>query len=123
MTRWTLADIPWDRFDPARVDAALGARMALARQVVESGLAVRTANKLMVRQPLARAIVLLTTPEREQDVQGLAELIADSTIDVRGFSVAVIGTRFIAYIGFDSPANAIKAANIIQEAEAETKAI
>jgi hypothetical protein len=53
----------------------------------------------------------------------LAELIADSAIDVRGFSVAVIGTRFIAYIGFDSPADAIKAANIIQEAEAETKAI
>ena len=53
----------------------------------------------------------------------LAELIADAAIDVRGFSVAVIGARFIAYIGFDSPTDAKKAVNIIQEAEVETEAI
>ena len=47
----------------------------------------------------------------------LAELIADAEIDVRGFSVAVIGARYIAYVGFDSPNDAEKAVNIIQEAE------
>ena len=52
----------------------------------------------------------------------LAELIADAAIDVRGFSVAVIGTRFNAYIGFDSPNDAKKVVNIIKEAEAEAEA-
>jgi len=47
----------------------------------------------------------------------LAELIADEGINIRGFSVAVIGPRYIAYIGFDSSGDAEKAAKIIQEAE------
>jgi len=47
----------------------------------------------------------------------LAELIADVGINIRGFSVAVIGPRYIAYIGFDSISDAEKAAKIIQEAE------
>ena len=48
---------------------------------------------------------------------GLAELIADAGINIRGFSVAVIGPRYIAYIGFDSSSDAEKAARIIQETE------
>jgi len=47
----------------------------------------------------------------------LAELIADAGINIRGFSVAVIGPRYIAYIGFDSSSDAEKAAKIIEEAE------
>ncbi len=47
----------------------------------------------------------------------LAELIADVGINIRGFSVAVIGPRYIAYIGFDSTGDAEKAAKIIEEAE------
>jgi hypothetical protein len=49
----------------------------------------------------------------------LAELIADAGIDIRGFSVAVIGPRYIAYIGFDSSSDTEKAAKIIQEAEGD----
>lgn len=47
----------------------------------------------------------------------LTELIADAGINVRGFSAAVIGPRYIAYIGFDSPGDSRKAAHIIQEAQ------
>ena len=47
----------------------------------------------------------------------LAELIADAGINIRGFSVAVIGPRYIAYIGFDSSSDAEKAAKTVQEAE------
>ena len=50
---------------------------------------------------------------------GLAELIADSGINIRGFSVAVIGPRYIAYIGFDSSSDTEKAAKIIHEAEGD----
>jgi hypothetical protein len=48
----------------------------------------------------------------------LTDLIADAEINMRGFSGAVVGSRYIAYIGFDSPGDAKKAASIIQEAEA-----
>ena len=47
----------------------------------------------------------------------LAELIADAGINIRGFSVAVIGPRYVAYIGFDNSSDAEKAAKIIEEAE------
>jgi len=48
----------------------------------------------------------------------LTDLIADAEINMRGFSGAVVGNRYIAYIGFDSPGDANRAANVIQEAEA-----
>ena len=47
----------------------------------------------------------------------LADLIADAGINIRGFSAAVIGPRYIAYIGFDSSSDAENAARIIQETE------
>jgi hypothetical protein len=48
----------------------------------------------------------------------LTDLIADADINMRGFSGAVVGKKYIAYIGFDSPGDANRAAGIIQEAEA-----
>jgi hypothetical protein len=47
----------------------------------------------------------------------LAELIADAGINIRGFSVAVIGPRYVAYIGFDSSSDAENATKIIRETE------
>ena len=49
----------------------------------------------------------------------LTGLIADAGIDVRGFSAAVVGTRFIAYIGFDNTTDAKTAVSIIHGAGAE----
>jgi hypothetical protein len=48
----------------------------------------------------------------------LADLMAQEEINMRGFSSAVIGNRFIAYIGFDSISDANRAVSIIDEAEA-----
>ena len=48
----------------------------------------------------------------------LTDLIADAEINVRGFSGAVVGRKYVAYIGFDSPEDANEAASIIREAEA-----
>ena len=48
----------------------------------------------------------------------LTDLIADAEINMRGFSGAVVGNRYVAYIGFDSPQDANRAASIIEEAEA-----
>ena len=49
----------------------------------------------------------------------LSGLIADAGINLRGLSVAVIGTRFIAYFGFDSASDASAAIEIIRGAGAE----
>jgi hypothetical protein len=49
----------------------------------------------------------------------LTELIADAGINIRGLSMAVLGTRFIAYIGFDSSSDAEKAIGIFQNSGAE----
>lgn len=46
----------------------------------------------------------------------LTEKLAAANINLRGLSVAVIGARFIFYIGLDSDADAIKAVNILQQA-------
>ena len=42
--------------------------------------------------------------------------IADSGINLRGLSAAVLGTRFVAYMAFDSAEDADKAANAIKAA-------
>ena len=47
----------------------------------------------------------------------LAEVIADAGINIRGLSVAVIGPRYIGYIGFDNSNDAEEAARIIKEAK------
>jgi hypothetical protein len=48
----------------------------------------------------------------------LSEMISGLGINVRGLSVAVIGTRFKAYFGFDNPADAEAAVNVLREAGA-----
>ena len=45
----------------------------------------------------------------------LAEKLATAGINLRGFSAAVIGARFIIYIGLDSSENAQKVLNILKQ--------
>ena len=47
----------------------------------------------------------------------IAEMIANADINIRSFSAAVIGPRYIAYVGFDSSSDADRAAKVLQEAE------
>lgn len=47
----------------------------------------------------------------------IADMIANADINIRSFSAAVIGPRYIAYIGFDSSSDADRAAKVLQEAE------
>jgi hypothetical protein len=46
----------------------------------------------------------------------VTEKLTAAGINLRGFSAAVIGPRFIFYIGLDNAADADKAANILQQA-------
>jgi isoleucyl-tRNA synthetase len=47
----------WPSFDPALIDPALSAQMALARRIVELGRSARSAAAVYTRQPLSRALV------------------------------------------------------------------
>jgi len=46
----------------------------------------------------------------------LTQKLAAAGINLRGLSVAVIGARFILYIGLHTAADAVKAVNILQKA-------
>ena len=46
----------------------------------------------------------------------LTEKLADAGLNIRGLSAAVIGPRFILYIGLDTAEDAKKAVNILQQA-------
>jgi len=45
----------------------------------------------------------------------LTEKLAAAGINLKGLSVAVIGARFIFYIGLDSTADAVKAVDILRQ--------
>jgi len=65
----------WPAVDESAIDDALEAEMALARQLVSLGRAARSDAKIGVRQPLPRAIALLSAGEalRDEVVHEIAE--------------------------------------------------
>src|SRR5512134_1268535 len=46
----------------------------------------------------------------------LTQKLADAGVNLRGFSASVIGTQFVAYVAFDSLADANKAMEILRSA-------
>ncbi len=70
-----LTDYPRAREE--RVDAELTAQMRAVRETVSLGLAVRAANRLKVRQPLARADVVLNDAALEPALRSHALLIQE----------------------------------------------
>ena len=79
------------------------------------GAAVR---KTAQSQGVAPAKNLATLKVEGDDAAGLggriATAIADGGINLRGFSAAVIGRKFVAYLGFDNAADATKAARALK---------
>ncbi len=82
--------------DPALRDPALEARMRLARRVVNLGLQVRTQARLNVRQPLRQAVVLLSSPTEEEDVQALRAVIEDE-LNVKALVVSREHDRYVTF--------------------------
>jgi isoleucyl-tRNA synthetase len=63
--------------DASVVDERLAEDMAAVREIVSLGLSVRTANRLKVRQPLARADVVLNEGSMRERLAGYRDLIGD----------------------------------------------
>src|SRR5688572_9919165 len=51
----------------------------------------------------------------------IARAVADAGISMRGFNASVLGNKFVAYIGFDSPEDADRAAKAIKEVDQSKK--
>jgi isoleucyl-tRNA synthetase len=87
-----LAD--WPAVDDAAIDDPLEAEMGLARTVVSLGRAARADAKLGVRQPLPRAIALLTSGESMRD-----EIVAEiaEELNVKKFEVVASLEGLLSY--------------------------
>ena len=75
---------------------------------------VRAASTLGFNLTSSVAAVRIEADNEPGAAARLAGLIADEAINMRGFSTAVIGRRFITYIGFDSPDDANRAINALE---------
>jgi isoleucyl-tRNA synthetase len=82
--------------DPAVIDADLGARMALVRDVASLGRAARAAAKLKVRQPLAKVEVILAEAESRHAawLAAHADLVCDE-LNVKQFEICREPDRYI----------------------------
>ena len=67
----------WPDFDAALIDETLAVDMAAVRDLVGLGLQARNANKLKVRQPLAKVEIILGDPQLAARVAAYTDLIAD----------------------------------------------
>ena len=66
----------WPEPDDDRKNDSLRRSMALVRQLVTLGRSARTEAKIRVRQPLARALVVIPSSEVD-DLRGLEDLVAE----------------------------------------------
>ncbi len=65
--------------DPAAVDPALEARMAMAQAIVTMVRSIRNRTNLKVRQPLRRLIVPVSSAEERAQIERMASVILEET--------------------------------------------
>jgi isoleucyl-tRNA synthetase len=83
--------------DATRIDESLNEEMATVRDIVSLGLRVRTDHKLKVRQPLARAEVVLSGPDLEERVSQYSALIEEE-LNVREMELYRGGEMHVLYM-------------------------
>lgn len=110
-------------------DAGADLELLIARRAAEEpGTGVVFVAPLRGDEEISAATMLgfnVTSSVHSVRVQGdnepgvasqLTEKLAAAGINLRGLTAAVMGTRFIMYIGLDSPADAAKAIDLLQHA-------
>jgi isoleucyl-tRNA synthetase len=113
-------------FDPSLFDEALNAKMALARQAVEMGRALRAERNIKNRQPLRRLRVVARNDIAARDLRALEDLIRDE-LNVKEVDVSLDESSFVTYkakpnfkalgarLGKDMKAVAGKCANLTHD--------
>jgi isoleucyl-tRNA synthetase len=89
-----LCDFPTG--DPTVIDAQLSAQMKLLREIASLGLSARMANKLKVRQPLAKVEVILSDATHQGWLEEHDLLLRDE-LNVKEVSYTKDATRYITY--------------------------
>ncbi|MCE9529195.1 MAG: DUF5915 domain-containing protein [Planctomycetales bacterium] len=79
------------------VDETLSAQMKLLREIASLGLSARMANKLKVRQPLAKVEVILSDATHQKWLQAHDELLRDE-LNVKQIDYATSADRYITYL-------------------------
>jgi isoleucyl-tRNA synthetase len=90
-----LCELP--KADESLVDAALSEQMGAVRNIVSLGLRVRTEHSLKVRQPLARAEVVLPSEELQVQLAPYDYLIAEE-LNVREVVFVRSGQEHVRYV-------------------------
>jgi isoleucyl-tRNA synthetase len=90
-----LCDFPTG--DAATVDEVLSAQMKLLREIASLGLSARMANKLKVRQPLAKVEVILSDATHQKWLQEHNELLRDE-LNVKQIDYATSAEQYITYL-------------------------
>ena len=85
----------WPEVDEAALDEALVAEMARAKQAASLGRAARASAGIKLRQPLARATVLVPAGERP-GLERLADLVADE-LNVKELTFAEQESELVDY--------------------------
>jgi isoleucyl-tRNA synthetase len=82
--------------DTTAVDEQLSARMELLRQIASLGLSARMANKLKVRQPLAKVEVILSDLTHQKWLEEHDELLRDE-LNVKKIDYTKDADKYITY--------------------------
>jgi isoleucyl-tRNA synthetase len=83
-------------FDAAFFDEALNAKMALARQAVVMGRALRAERNIKNRQPLARLLVVARNEAAAEGLRSLEDLIRDE-LNVKKVEISLDESSFVTY--------------------------
>ncbi len=86
----------WPGADSAAIDKDVEARMDLVREIASLGLAARASEKLKVRQPLSRAVVILTNPEAKAGIEDLSWVIKEE-INVKELEFAEDAATYVSF--------------------------
>ncbi len=86
----------WPDADAERIDRDVENRMDLVREIASLGLAARASQKLKVRQPLARAVVILTRPEDRAGLEELAGVVREE-INVKDLAFAQDAAEYVSF--------------------------
>ena len=87
---------PYPTGDASLIDETLSARMQLLREIASLGLSARMANKLKVRQPLAKVEVILGETTHQKWLEAHDELLKDE-LNVKKIEYTTKADQYITY--------------------------
>lgn len=88
--------VKWPQECAARKNPQIELQMDLVREIASLGLSARAANKLKVRQPLAKAVIILSDPQMQGVVQEMGAVIADE-LNVKEIEFARDAATYVQY--------------------------